>query len=949
MTGPVPQTPRLMLPDQPALVAGLRQAAWLNSSGKIENLSPAETAKRLTSGVRPVVCHAKAVAAKLGVSPFAAYDLLELYAFVRPARFVLPTPVGLAESLGLALPGTLEKQAECVLGAAAQLLAELADGQDGQDGPARPIAAAMAQGGWLWGPTVQAALGTGSGEAVPPPSIVSEFGIWNLLDEWKDWMPEGPPGNQPVDPAEARARLAELLGGASEERPEQAHYAASSAAAFAPRDKADEPRVVLAEAETGVGKTLGYIAPASVWAEKNEGPVWISTFTRNLQRQLDGELDRLCPDPAVKATRVVIRKGRENYFCLLNFEEALGRLTGGGQGGGRGPEPDVVALGLIARWALRTRDGDMIGGDFPAWLTDLLGPRLTTDLTDTRGECIYSACGHYKKCFIEHTVRRARGADIVVANHALVMVQAALGGGPDGNEGRLPTRYVFDEGHHLFDAADAAFSAHLTARETAEFRRWLLGAEEGNRSRSRGLQARIGDLIDGDDKAQDALAEALKAARALPGPVWSQRLAGGAPIGIAEAFFAFVRTQVYARNAGGSSPYSLETETAPAVPGLLDAAARLERTLARLARPLGTLIGSLAGLLDSEADSLDTATRSRIDAVCRGLDRRGRQQIGAWRHMLDALSDVTPEDFVDWFGVERAAGRDQDVGLYRHWVDPTRPFAEAVITSAHGVLVTSATLRDSTGDPKADWVEAERRTGASHMGQPPERVAKSSPFDYPAQTRVLVVGDVQRDDPDQVAAAYRELFLAAGGGGLGLFTAISRLRAVHERIAEPLDDAGLTLLAQHVDVLDTGTLVDIFRAEEHSCLLGTDAVRDGIDVPGRSLRLIVFDRVPWPRPNIMHNTRKKVFGGRAYEEMLTRLRLKQAYGRLIRRTDDTGVFVMLDRALPSRLLGAFPEGVLVERLGLRDAIAKTRSFLDQSALDASDQGALKVSPLTEGT
>ena len=115
------------------------------------------------------------------------------------------------------------------------------------------------------------------------------------------------------------------------------------------------------------------------------------------------------------------------------------------------------------------------------------------------------------------------------------------------------------------------------------------------------------------------------------------------------------------------------------------------------------------------------------------------------------------------------------------------------------------------------------------------------------------------------------------------------------------------------------------------------------------LRLIVFDRVPWPRPDIMHKARKKAFGGRAYDEMLTRLRLKQAYGRLIRRTDDTGVFVMLDRALPSRLLGAFPEGVLVERLGLRDAIAETRSFLDQSALDASDQGALKVSPLTEGT
>ena len=79
---------------------------------------------------------------------------------------------------------------------------------------------------------------------------------------------------------------------------------------------------MLAEAGTGVGKTMGYLAPASLWAEKNEAPVWVSTYTRNLQHQIDQELDRLFPDAAVKANRVVVRKGRENYLCLLNMEEA---------------------------------------------------------------------------------------------------------------------------------------------------------------------------------------------------------------------------------------------------------------------------------------------------------------------------------------------------------------------------------------------------------------------------------------------------------------------------------------------------------------------------------------------------------------------------------------------------------------------------------------------------
>jgi len=160
--------------------------------------------------------------------------------------------------------------------------------------------------------------------------------------------------------------------------------------------------------------------------------------------------------------------------------------------------------------------------------------------------------------------------------------------------------------------------------------------------------------------------------------------------------------------------------------------------------------------------------------------------------------------------------------------------------------------------------------------------------------------------------------------------ALAMLRAVHHRIAPALEARGLMLLAQHVDAMSTATLVDIFRAEEDSCLLGTDAVRDGVDIPGRALRLIVFDRVPWPRPDVLHRARKPVFGGAQYADRIARLRLRQAYGRLIRRADDRGVFVVLDRALPSRLLSAFPRGVAIARLPLAEAAEATARFLESS-------------------
>jgi ATP-dependent DNA helicase DinG len=301
--------------------------------------------------------------------------------------------------------------------------------------------------------------------------------------------------------------------------------------------------------------------------------------------------------------------------------------------------------------------------------------------------------------------------------------------------------------------------------------------------------------------------------------------------------------------------------------------------------------------------------------------------VAGWKSMLEELCAGTTasEPYIDWFAVDRIDGRDIDVGMHRHWIDPTVPFAKAVVEPAHGVLVTSATLRDGASDE--GWAAAERRTGAVHLPVAPLRAAVPSPFDYPAQTRVLVVTDVRKDDMDQVAAAYRELFLAASGGSLGLFTAISRLKAVYKRIGGPLDDAGIPLLAQHVDNLDTSTLVDIFRAEEDSCLLGTDAVRDGVDVPGQSLRLIVFDRVPWPRPDILHKARKAAFGGKDYDDMITRLRLKQAFGRLVRRAGDHGVFVLLDPMMPTRLFSAFPPGVEVRKVGLAEAVATTREFL----------------------
>lgn len=915
MLPPSPLTPNPFT-GAPALVVRGSRIVWLEETGELLSPNTQEALTKARTDI-PVVCHMPSVAQNLSNknatgqtsnagrhAQIPARDILELFAFVRPAQNTLPSIPGLAQTLGIEAPHSLEAEASSLITMTEILLADAAKLRGQAE--VQSLAFHMAQAGWSWGPAVLTAVEMGGGH-------VNGFEVWTRLEEWEDIPPEPQLAEFNVSEDLAEQRLRDIRRPGSEDRPEQIAYTRGLAQSFQPRRAAGMPQAVLAEAGTGVGKTMGYIAPASVWAEETGGTVWVSTFTKNLQRQVDQELEALFPNPEERHRRVVVRKGRENYVCLLNFEQFV-------KGGAFDTRRSIMA-GLLARWVQHTRDGDMVGGDLPGWLAAHIDPGPDATLTDRRGECIYSACAHYRKCFIERAVRRSRRADFVVANHALVMVHAAMNMDPLTQ----PLRYIFDEGHHIFEAADSAFSLRLSGAEGRELRRWLLGVET-RRSASRGLAGRAGELCENSAEAMDTLHEIQRAAQRLPDEAWRQRLIDSAPHGPLETLLGEIRHLVRARAPDPNAPFDLEARVEHLPEGLLAAVPPAAEALAQLMRPITKLMQLLESRLDTEADTLDTSTQVRIEATLRALDRR-RLTLKGWQDMLLDLNQDTPAPhLVDWFGISRFEGRDRDVAMNRHFIDPTGPFSDVVLSRAHGVVITSATLRDRTGIEES-WSNAEQRTGIQHLPEPAQRVAVTSPFDYAKQTEMLIVTDVAREDVRAVSAAFRELFRASDGGALGLFTAINRLRQVHAQMATDLEDMGYPVYAQHVDPMDNGSLVDMFRGSAQSCLLGTDALRDGVDIPGDALRLIVFDRVPWPRRTLLHTARKKQLGGDAYDDMLIRLKLKQAFGRLIRRADDYGVFVMLDSRTPSRLLDAIPEGVTIRRLGLADAITATRNFL----------------------
>ena len=902
----------------PALHAS-HAGTWLrDANGSTRGCSKGE-AVMAAADTPLLMMNAPLVASRLGYPDLSGLDLLELFAFVHPARFCVPTPKGLAHALELDEPADDADVPLLLQKAAGALVATCESENWAEREGAWSTLQSLTRLRWPWANVLA--------PHVRKPERAEKW-LFTKLPEWEEAAERPQPAQVLIDEPEIEAQLERLTGEGAERRDGQRLFSRGAGHVFSPRDRQKRPHVLLAQAGTGIGKTLGYLAPASLWAEKSGGTVWVSTYTKNLQRQLRRESTRAWP-----ATRpdgsppVVVRKGRENYLCLLNLEDAL-------QGGFSG-RPAVLAQ-LVARWAAYTQDGDMIGGDLPGWLGTLFRKRGIAALTDQRGECVYAGCPHYRKCFIERSARNAAQADLVIANHALVMVNAARGRDPNAR----PTRIVFDEGHHVFDAADSTFSAALTGQEAIELRRWIIGPEKNSRGRRRGLAARLADVASYDDAGGEAVEAAVEAAQALPSDGWLGRLVEGTPFGPLEALLAQVRAVTYARDESGQEAgYGIETETSQLPGELVEAAGTAAQALAAIRSPLLKLAGRLEAVLEDAPDWLDGQGRARIEGARHSLAWRV-DLIAAWEALLSRLGGPSDPEFVDWLAVDRNDAREFDVGIYRHWLDPMKPFAKVVLEPAHGVMLTSATLTDrDEGGP--DWPHAIAKSGTPHLELVPKTQQADSPFDYAGRAEVLIVTDIRKGDIPALAGAYARLIEASDGGVLGLFTAIRRMRAVYGRIADRLARAGLPLYAQHVDPIDTGTLTDIFRDDPRASLLGTDALRDGVDVPGRSLRCVVMESVPWPRPTILHRARRAAAaeeegGAQRYDDRIIRARLAQAFGRLIRSREDSGHFVVLSPAFPSRLLSAFPEGTPVLRVTLDEALQRVAKGVGTKAFEAAE-------------
>ena len=331
--------------------------------------------------------------------------------------------------------------------------------------------------------------------------------------------------------------------------------------------------------------------------------------------------------------------------------------------------------------------------------------------------------------------------------------------------------------------------------------------------------------------------------------------------------------------------YALEAETEP----LDDALHR--RSRASLAPALERLIAPLLAARRSTCASSSTTrppssrptSAARIEAAARGLERR-------------AQTDRCPRGSPCWTRWRRrAAARIRRLvrDRARRRPRPRCRASAALDRSHHSVGAARCCARRmarSSPRPRCamrqrdadDWQSAEVRTGAAHLPEPPKRASFGSPFRYAEQARIFIVSDVNRRDVEQLAAAVSRTVsgerAAARSASSPRCAACARSSSASLRRSPKR--ASLSTRSMSTGSTPARWSISFARRKTPACSAPMRCATASMCRAAR-LRLVVFDKVPWPKPTILHKARRARFG-KTYDDLLTRLRLKQAFGRLIR-------------------------------------------------------------------
>jgi len=634
-------------------------------------------------------------------------------------------------------------------------------------------------------------------------------------------------------------------------------------------DAINNENSLVAEAPTGCGKSLSYLIPSAYWSLKNNQPVVCSTYTNQLQDQLvDKEVKLLKNIDIFKNLKVTVVKGREHYICLRKlrdfFDEVVNISPGPGFFKDKFRISDKMFAVFLANWVIKNQKKHADYDKLSYWLkkkTKVMSQQICSD----RESCMSQYCKYYNKCFLNKLRNDAKESNITIANHSLVFLDKLK-----RNNTLLPDYklLIIDEAINIESAVTDASTKSFNFKEVL----WNMNSLFNPAKISTGLLYQIQNFLKKND--QSLMGELEKVSDSIVKIVSESEI---------------IANNIRERHSGESElKYSVRKD--------------IDKIFIDSIRPqIENININLNNISSFFNKFIEKHKEDNIENLIKKIELNlftlnDYRQIIEQVVLLDKSDNIifyeAPISFDD-FSLNICQ---KNVGKYL----TNNLYNDNNLT----VVFTSGTL---TYNNNFDFV---KKIWGLDAIKNIEYLKLDYYFDNRNQSALLIfndipykkIGDNNSDYYSEVSKLTEGLIINNYGSSMIILTNNYDVIKIGNLLSDELDKMNIPLYSiVNLDNLkafsgNKANVIEDFKEKIESCIIGSASLRDGVDVPGKSLDMVIIIKFPFRFPDDpIVKERGNIYGGfSGYSLPLCVFEIKQAFGRLIRSKHDTGFVCLLD-------------------------------------------------------